>query len=304
MHINIQCLTNKTSELNFILGEYKPTLLCISEHWVTNTDHMNLINLDNYRIVSSYCRQTRLHGGTAIFCKLSECNRYKNIKFLNDLSIEISFECSAVSYNKNSCVVVLYRSPSGDINIFLSQLTILLEHVSRNYKYIYLCGDLNINKLNKTVENVMLHDLLDSFGLESLMSEPTRIANGRYGITETAIDYLITNVEDTQYEIFDPDISDHTAQLLKNHHINHMEQKAVKNTVHRFFDKNSMQEFKSLFRNTYDNILNFTDVRYIDDLFDVFWGEFIYCFETAFPKRKSKFKNKKKILVFLLFPKR
>lgn len=109
----MQCLTNKLNVLEFLLNEMKPLCFCISEHWILDPCDINLINLTGYCCIANYCRQTRIHGGTAIFVNKDVSNvKCIPLLTLNDLSVEMSFECSAVSFNGNTCIVVLYRSPS------------------------------------------------------------------------------------------------------------------------------------------------------------------------------------------------
>lgn len=291
LHINIQCLSNKVNILEHFVCEFNPQFLCISEHWLTDTK-LDSVNIQGYQNISSYCRQLYIHGGTAVFVKNE--NKYidhcKSIPTLNNLSVDLAFECSAICFNKNSCIVVLYRSPKGDFNIFIRQLTILLQIATKKYTSIYICGDLNIDKLKRSVENSILHDLLLSFDMTSLINEPTRVATNVSGISKTAVDYLITNRKNVTFKITDPGISDHSAQLLSsnfNDECNNTQERE-KNSYQRNISFNNMQNFKFTFSGAYLDLLANYNESNIDNFFDIFWSSFEYSFDTAFPKTSNK----------------
>ena len=294
LHINIQCLANKVNMLQLFVHDINPIFLCISEHWLTE-EKINLVYIQGYKIISSHCRKSHIHGGTAVFVKNENkyINNCKSIQTVNNLSVDLSFECSSICYNKNSCIVVLYRSPNGDYNIFIRQLTMLLQIVTKKYTSIYICGDLNINKLKRSVENSILHDLLESFDLTSLINEPTRIAGSALGISKTAVDYLITNQTNVKVKVTDPGISDHSAQVLSSNFEEHSNREYREPTTsRRSFSHNNIENFKYTFKGAHLDLLrNFDSISNIDEFFDIFWSHFEYSFETAF--KKSNFHNKK-----------
>ena len=211
----------------------------------------------------------------------------------------MSFECSAISYNKTTCIIVLYRSPTeGDFDIFIRQLTFLLEIATKNYKFIYICGDLNIDKLKLNLENCILHDVLQSFGLESIINVPTRIENNGRGMSQTAVDYLISNSQNVNYKIIEPGISDHTAQLLTclSDNANNVPLEETGDIYRRNVNKFSIEHFKFLFTNTHLTLFDNSSINNINAYFDLFWDVFEYSFETAFPKRKVNNNVKKNSL--------
>jgi hypothetical protein len=44
----------------------KPAILCLSEHWLPS-DHLIHINIEQYKLVDKYCRNSDKHGGSCIF---------------------------------------------------------------------------------------------------------------------------------------------------------------------------------------------------------------------------------------------
>lgn len=287
LHFNVQCITNKIPMLDAFFEECKPLILCLSETWLTPTN-LNVFNLQNYRMISSFCRKTHVHGGTAIFANKIILQVCKPINYLNNLSVELSFECSAVCLDKNSCIIVIYKSPAlGVFDIFIEQFTKLLQLVSRKYSDIYICGDFNVDKLKDSTENHILHDLLRSYGLNSLIHEPTRVHCGVSGVSRTAIDYVITNKNNARVSLIDPGISDHSAQILQcpsiTSNTNTIQSERSTNT-RRILNDNAIRNFKFYFKNVPELLAHSYNVNDIDDYFELFWAEFIHCFELSFPK--------------------
>lgn len=280
-------MANKIAMLDKFFDEINPLVVGISETWI-QAENIKFVSLQNYKIVSSFSRNTHIHGGTAIFVRSDIINECKPLKTLNNLSIEISFECSAICLNKKSCIVTLYRSPLGIFDIFITQFTKLLQIVIKKYENIYICGDLNIDKLKNNIENHILHDLLSSYGLNSLILEPTRVACGVNGISQTAIDYLISNVENVRHEITDPGISDHSAQILYCPSRDIKADSTVENSkdTYRTINEHTTENFKFFFKNVADILAN-SNCNDIDEYFELFWSEFVHSFERAFPKKQK-----------------
>ncbi|KAK9882284.1 hypothetical protein WA026_020392 [Henosepilachna vigintioctopunctata] len=90
---------------------------------------MPMMPIIGYRIVASYCRPSRRHGGSAIY--LSNDYEFLPISAIDNISIEMHCEISGVlvkTIDHKVCVLSVYRPPTGDIDNF-----------------IYLCTDINIS---------------------------------------------------------------------------------------------------------------------------------------------------------------
>lgn len=288
LNLNIQCITNKINTIDLLVNEIKPNFLCLSEHWACKAQ-IEQINIIGYQQISNYCRQNHAHGGTVIFAKHNIANECKNIKSICELSIDLSFECSAISYSKNTCIICLYRSPNSDINTFLVQLSNLLTRVTNKYKNILICGDFNIDSMNKSLNTLMLEDIVQSYGLSSLFNGPTRVASlGNY-LTRSSIDYVLTNIdkENLIYDNFDPGLSDHHAQMViwrddtKNITYDNYKTTSQFRKINEF----SISEFKKLFTSDTVYTNNFYNTTYanINEAYGSFWEHFRWCFEAAFP---------------------
>lgn len=192
---------------------YDCDILCITEHWVCKpfdkNDCTNL--LDGYYCGSMYCRNVSQNGGAAIYVR----NNLKCTELdISDLIIESVFEAVVLVFNYFT-VICVYRPPSGSIEVFFDQLNLCIERINNRKKFIFICGDLNIDILSDNQNSMKGRKQLECFmaehGVISLTNEPTRISSN----ASTSIDHIITNVpsEILQHKCnVEVGISDHTMQ--------------------------------------------------------------------------------------------
>lgn len=91
----------------------------------------------------------------------------ESINFLVDISTEIHFEFAGINLSENSnniVVVVIYRSPNGDLNIFLEELEACLDYTYRHFhdSDIIIGGDFNINFLIKNSDLNKINDIFSA----------------------------------------------------------------------------------------------------------------------------------------------
>ena len=206
MSLNIRSLANKFDELKDFINDinndtFKFDIICIQEIW-SIPFHFNL-NINGYKPLISRLRQAKdinnrnLGGGIGIWIK----NEY-SIEIIESLSIfnEKVFESLFIKINtsKNRFKIIgnIYRPPGSNINEFNEILNELLNNISSHSIFskadeIQLLGDININLLNfhmhtGTSEYV---NILNSFGLQSLITLPSRICQK----SATLIDHISSN---------------------------------------------------------------------------------------------------------------
>lgn len=144
-----------------------------------------------------------------------------NLVEISNYSIEKDFECCAVKIGTNDIAIgitTIYRSPTGDIKIFLKAAATVLERLSRMCNYVVLCGDINIDLLRDTHERKLLLDLFECFNLKISTHEPTRIFTKKNNVTtSSAIDYVVTNLPAQSYTtlIIHTLLSDHCAVTMR-----------------------------------------------------------------------------------------
>ena len=89
LHHNVQCLNNKLLDIKMMLtiDNLNANILCFTEHWLLE-DQMNILNIDQFRLVSKFCRSSSTSGGSCIFTK--NTIQTKEINYLSSLG-SVSF---------------------------------------------------------------------------------------------------------------------------------------------------------------------------------------------------------------------
>jgi exonuclease III len=81
--------------------------------------------------------------------------------------------CKLILTNIWIMVITLYRSPTGNFDIFLQKMVnILSAHNSNKLEFI-ICGDVNINYLEKCDRRQQLDSLLSTYNLIESVNFPT-----------------------------------------------------------------------------------------------------------------------------------
>lgn len=296
IHINIQSLCNKINEVQLFLNDVQPDVVCFTEHWLLD-DYK--VHFPGFNVTGYFCRRFTTHGGVIIYTR-SEFDAIE-IKKITNSAEEIHIECTAIKCtvdNFSFCILTLYRSPKGNVDKFFNKLDVILNEALKTCDYVVLNGDLNIDAMddtNKQYTNGLLRDVFDSFGIISLIEGPTRVCRTR----ASAIDYVVTNIE-RKYctvKVFDPSLSDHFAQSLTITTPN--ASKIVPDSgvtligTRRMSEKN-LAHFSLLLGEINWNVcFMFCS---IDQQFDCFMENLIFCFEKSCPKVVSKVKSGRGIL--------
>ena len=151
---NVQCLKNKTRALQTTVGLEDADVICISEHWLVN-DNADLYQLHGYRTVSCFCRSESGHGGVSIM--VSEGTEATELTYIKEAALEK--DCELVGIHLpiyNIIVVSLYRTPTGNIENFISTLEDVLTQIQATNSTkarIILAGDTNIFALTTKIKN-------------------------------------------------------------------------------------------------------------------------------------------------------
>lgn len=157
MNQNAQCLANKILSIQVILEENDVDVLLISEHWQTN-ENISSFSFTNYKLQSFFCRSQSAHGGVAIFCKHQLDAKCVPV---SEYCLEGTFECSCVEIpHLKIIIVVIYRPPAGNFNLFLQHCNNLLTNLWKPGKCLILGGDFNIDFLAHSSNRVLFTDLL------------------------------------------------------------------------------------------------------------------------------------------------
>lgn len=260
------------------LDDHDCDIFCVSEHWCSVDQKRSLV-VNGYLVASIYCRSNFKNGGSCILVK--ESAKYEVISSVCDLSIDKHFECACIRYHITDfdyvIILSLYKSPSGNVDIFMDRLNIALDILTSKFqkRKIIVCGDFNINFNIPTSDYFKLIDILLSYCIEPVIKVPTRLNN--------CIDNICVNLycKMGTCEVVDNAMSDHNAQMVS---ILVEDNRVIKNKIH----------YRDL--NNEDNILKFSTflsnecwnevydcTGNVDEKFSIFHSTLLHYFDLAFP---------------------
>ena len=196
-----------------------PHIICLTEHHL-NKQEIESLFIENYTLGTKYCRSNLKQGGSCIFVHKSLT--YSTIK-LDKFCKEQDIEISAAKITLLSALIIIiciYRSPNGNFALFLKNIDIVLSQYSKPGSEIILCGDINIDYLNKKChKRQQLDTLLTTYNLTSTVRFPTRSVNG----TSSAIDNIFIDKMHIGNYTLHPlinGLSDHDGQIIQLTNLN------------------------------------------------------------------------------------
>ena len=192
------------------------SVICIQESWAHENVDMSQFLLPNYSLIFQN-RRLSTHGGLIMY--VHDDFAYKDLNQEIIISgTSTLFESHFVEIWRKTCrfqkyvIGNVYRLPSynaEDLSAFTNEYSDLLNRLRTRSKFVYICGDYNIdilkmcsnNNYNTFYENVISSSFAPKITL------PTRICD----TTSTLIDNIYTNVLDKSHTsgILIRPISDH-----------------------------------------------------------------------------------------------
>ena len=272
---------------NLYFQQNLPDILAICETRLSD-EIADVYNIPEYDLHVT-CRN-RNGGGVLLFMKRSlESCLLKEFSYLqNDIEI---VACEFSEGGGKSFIASIYRTPSGDENVFFSKLEQLLEDLQhKNFKYIYLVGDFNINILNRTPFNQTFVNTLLSHSLFPLCTKPTRVRDG----SATLLDHVWSNnVERViSNQIILDETSDHFP-VFTSFHCNEQSVESSRTVIKkRIFNETSVGAFiESLNEIDWSHVYQESDPN---DAFSSFYGIYKSQFDRSFPLIEFLCKSNKK----------
>jgi exonuclease III len=212
LHQNIRGLKHKVNEFLFHLARDPPHVLCFTEHHL-RLQELSYIRIENYLLVSNYCRKSMHKGGVSIFI-------YKHLPFisinLDAYCVEQDIEVSAIKVKlpyKYVCILTIGRAPVGKFRTFLTQLDQILQKLSKLKLDIIICGDFNINYLTDNTNRTQMDAMLMSYNLVKTVTFPTRFDQNSCSVIDN-IFIDITKFEEYSVCPLNNRLSDHNAQII------------------------------------------------------------------------------------------
>ena len=188
VHMNIRSLLPHLDELKITVGKLKPDILVISESWLDNTIHDNEISIDGYH--STRHDRDRRGGGTIIYTRDHLSTKITLIRNAMTTSYDsIWLEVCHSSLPSTLLIGCIYRPPSCPAQSTTMMFSEIEEALSLKHRVI-ICGDLNINLLNKSHPScIQLTNFLESHNLHQPITAPTRITS----TSSTLIDVFLVS---------------------------------------------------------------------------------------------------------------
>lgn len=279
MHQNVQCISNKILQIEVILVEYNVDVFLATEHWQSK-EQISTLTVSNYTLQSFYSREVTSHGGTAIYLRKDLTNvKKRNVK---DYCREGILECSSIELiNCGIIIIVIYRPPTGNFNLFLKLFYELLNVTCKLKKRVVIGGDFNINFNVSNSNTSLLSDVLNSYGLKITITTPTRVTS----TTSTCLDnfFIGQNVEKYTVNNINLHVSDHFTQILSIQLINYNETNGTTKSYSygRKFNLENVLKFRNyLERENWNDVYQENNANLA---FENFSNVVTYYFELSFP---------------------
>lgn len=183
-------------------------ILCVTEHWLSVME-IGSTQLCGYRVAGYYARESSKGGGVALFVKDILSSSIDVQKFLNQYNVEKCIECSLnFIKNLNVYVLVVYRSPSGNFDTFLTEIEGILTTLGPG-KSVILAGDFNVHFNTREINTLQLCDTLTSFDLHQQIFDATR--------HDACLDniFVSSDMDVLSTRVLDLDLSDHLGLIVE-----------------------------------------------------------------------------------------
>ena len=214
---NVQSLCNKIHIILQVLHDEKIDIACIQETWLSSESNLitSIIKQAGFNICHVF-RSEKRGAGVAIIWRerLQSITQLCKIKTKTYGSFQ--YQCMVFNLKPKLLIISIYRLQEISFTQFLIDLEDLLSnHFSNSHSFILL-GDFN-TWFEKTElrDNILLSDLMSSFGLSQLVTGPTH----RAGHT---LDLIFLNNFEVQTAVptpIDTCVGDHFPVYLELHDV-------------------------------------------------------------------------------------
>lgn len=292
LHLNIQGIGNKTNHIETDNIKYNTDFLCYTEHWLKKNE-IEKYYIEGYTLVDYFCRKNFIRGGVCVYKKNGlnslKCEPLRLQNSCEEKNIEIcGIKCK---YNNFKFIIIAtYRAPTGDFNIFINNLNIILDDIFNINVPIFVVGDFNIDFAKNSIEKTNLINLLGTYNIVHTVREYTRITS----TTSTIIDNICTNIQ-TEHKTLVETVyySDHNLQIIQFEiPETHIKQKQS-SYVRLFSDNNKKKYFSHHLQNEHWQEVYSTQ-NSVHDKFIYFITTLNYYINKCFPIQKINHSSKNK----------
>ena len=189
---------------------------------------------------------------------------------------------------KSTCIIAIYRAPSGNSDLFSTKLdTILRKLYTSTIEYI-ICGDINVNYLVDRDRKSQLEALLKTYNLVSVVNFPTHTQQN----STTATDSTFTDITRMgNYSIcpINNGLSDHDAQPIILHSFN-SRPPMKKCTLITKINEHTINDF--LFKLSYETRDTIFSTDDVNKTFSHFLDSYLKIFYSSFPLKRVNIAKK------------
>ena len=208
VHLNVNSIQNKHDDLKILNRELKSHIIFLTETKIDSSYPSAQFQLEGYH---NY-RKDRAKGGGGVMAYVSSKIISRQMKLPKQYKLIEVLPIKTMINNNDVLFVGIYRPPKATgSNYYLkleAELNSLCMWATMECATVILTGDLNLDRLRpESTEGKLLINLEEVYGLECLVTEPTRITC----TSATLLDVILTNRPDhfRASGVFNPEISDH-----------------------------------------------------------------------------------------------
>ena len=291
--LNIRSIVNRdnfTKFESFLENlEVKPLVIALNETWITSRSTGPYQSLKGYQFVQNH-RTGTVGGGVAFYISDEiHFNRIDSLSIMKEKIFESLFIDVEIEGQSIICGTV-YRSPTHNHDLFLSNLTHVLKEGTKINKKIIITGDMNYDILDTQDNSVTsFTDNFFEFGFFPLINIPTRITN----TTAKVLDQAWTNILDLpiQAAVLCNPVSDHLPIIMNLAIKKHDTKQPVRK---RNFSEQNISKFNGCISEI--EIRDILNEKRTDNAYDVFINRYLKVFDDCFPYEdikpsKKRFKN-------------
>lgn len=289
IHINIRSVNkNLGSFLDYIENlDHEFTVLGFSETWLKewNKDRHNIPGYNSEHNI----RPVKGGGGVSIYIQDSvEYSTRTDLSYQNNVieSVFIEIEKDHLGKDRNIVLGVIYRPPDSDVKLFNGFMSIILDKIAEERKFIACMGDYNISLLNceSHIPTQEFVELMYSHSMLPCITKPTRVTKN----TATIIDNIFCNISVDNNHILTgilwTDVTDHFPVFYIDNTLN------TKNAPgfcrRRYYGPKNISKFgNSLLEHDFSNVMQENNVQ---NAFSNFYYPFMNKYDECFPLRTVK----------------
>ena len=268
-------------------------IIGISETWLHQNINSSLISIDNYvlhrqdRNFLNNNNNTKKGGGLCLYIDTNIKTRSLQMNNINISCADIECQWIELCYENQRNIIIgnVYRPPNGDVDNFIDHLENCISNMDLGKKDIIICGDINIDWLEKRSNPTKkLVEFLSQVRLVNFISDPTRYSKTK----DSCIDHIYSNSGCIlESGVLDVNISDHELVYLVR-----KKQKTV-NVKYEFmgrsyvgYDSDAVNTL--LANDTWDDFYNNTDPN---RLWNIFKNKILSAIDILCPQTKFEIKK-------------